>query len=94
MKVETKRHGEVVEILVSADGERRPGQTLEALWLPFQTDGRGGDPAPSLLRKVVREHRCTLRAASTRDWPFTLSLVVPIAGNQNRRRGTRERRRV
>ena len=94
MKVETKRRGEVVEILVAADGERRPGRALDALWLPFHADGRGGDPALSVLRKLVREHRCTLRSASTRDWPFSLSLVVPIAGNQDRRRGSRERRRV
>jgi signal transduction histidine kinase len=94
VKVETKRRGEVVELLVAADGKREPGAALENLWRPFQTDGSGKDVSAAGIERILREHRGMLRVFTTADWPLVFSLVLPISGNQDRRRGFRDRRRA
>ena len=93
LKVETKRRGDVIEVLVAADGERRPGQALDALWSTFGSEDDGGDLRYSLSRHLLLDRGISLRAGTSREWPFCLTLIVPIAGNQDRRRGKRERRR-
>jgi len=93
IKVETKRRGDVIEVLVAADGERRPGQALDALWSTFGSEDDGGDLRFSLSRHLLLDRGISLKAGTSREWPFCLTLVVPIAGNQDRRRGKRERRR-
>jgi signal transduction histidine kinase len=94
MKVETKRRGDLIEVLVAADGERQAGQSLDALWAPFQGEDDASDLRFSLSRHLILDHGISLRAGTSRDWPFLLTLIVPIAGNQDRRRGKRERRRA
>jgi signal transduction histidine kinase len=93
VKVETKRRGDVIEVLVAADGERRSGQALDALWSTFGSEDDGGNLHYSLSRHLLLDRGISLRAGTSREWPFCLTLVVPIAGNQDRRRGKRERRR-
>jgi signal transduction histidine kinase len=94
VKVETKRRGDVVEILVAADGKREPGAALEYLWRPFRADGPGDPVTTAGIERILRDHRGMLRVFSTHDWPLVFSLVLPIAGNQDRRRGSRDRRRA
>jgi signal transduction histidine kinase len=94
LKVETKRRGDVIEVQVAADGERREGQALDALWSTFGGDDDGGDLRFSLSRHLLLDRGISLKAGTSREWPFCLTLIVPIAGNQDRRRGKRERRRV
>lgn len=100
IKVESRRKGELVEILVTADGAREPGQALEQLWKPFQVDDeRGQDVMASGIQRILREHRGVLRVSSTPQWPLVFSLVLPIPGNQDRRmssdrRASRDRRRA
>jgi len=94
LKVETKRRGDVIEVQVAADGERRDGQALDVLWSTFDAEAdEGGDLRYALSRHLLLDRGITLRAGTTPEWPFCLTLVVPIAGNQDRRRGKRERRR-
>jgi len=93
LKVETKRRGEVIEVLVAADGERESGQALDALWSTLGTEDDAGDLRYALSRHLLLDRGISLKAGPTREWPFCLTLVVPIAGNQDRRRGKRERRR-
>jgi len=94
LKVETKRRGDVIEVLVAADGEQRPGQALDALWSTFGSEDDGGDLRYGLSRHLLLERGISLQAGTSRDWPFCLTLVVPIAGNQDRRRAKRERRKA
>ena len=94
VKVETKRRGDVIEVMVSADGERRPGLALDALWGVLGEDDPSGGLRLGLSRHLLLDRGITLRAGTSREWPFCLSLVVPIAGNQDRRRTQRDRRRA
>lgn len=100
IKVESKRKGDLVEILIAADGKREPGQALEQLWKPFRADEEHGqDMMASGIQRILREHRGVLQVSSTPQWPLVFSLVLPIPGNQDRRKSTdrrvpRERRRA
>jgi signal transduction histidine kinase len=100
IKVQTKRKGDLVEVLVTADGSREPGQALDLLWKPFLVDdGQGQDVMASGIQRILREHRGVLRVSSTPQWPLVFSLVMPIPGNQDRRlsmdrRTPRDRRRA
>ena len=94
VKVETKRRGEVIEVTVSADGERRPGQSLDAMWAVFGDDDASGDLRLGLSRHLLLDRGVTLRTGTSREWPFCLSLIGPIARNQDRRRAQRDRRRA
>ncbi len=100
IKVESKRKGDLVEILIAADGKREPGQVLEQLWKPFRADDEHGqDVMASGIQRILREHRGVLQVSSTPQWPLVFSLVLPIPGNQDRRKSTdrrvpRDRRRA
>lgn len=100
IKVESKRKGDLVEILIAADGKREPGQVLEHLWKPFRVDDeQGQDVMASGIQRILREHRGVLQVSSTPEWPVVFSLVLPIPGNQDRRKSTdrrvpRDRRRA
>jgi K+-sensing histidine kinase KdpD len=93
LKVETKRRGEVVEVLVAADGKREPGASLEHLWRPFRASD-DKDVTTAGIEQILRDHRGMLRVFTTQDWPLVFSLVLPISGNQERRRGYRDRRKA
>jgi signal transduction histidine kinase len=93
IKVETKRRGESVEILVAAESRREPGSSLDAMWKPFSAEaGETAGTSASAVQQMLREHGATLRVAATRDWPIIYSLTLPIPGNQDRRRMRRDRR--
>ncbi len=93
IKVETKRRGDTLEVLLAADGRRETGRVLEDIWRPFETDrSEAGGPSTSAVRRVLREHRGVLQVTSNRDWPLIFSLRLPIPGNQDRRRRGRDRR--
>jgi len=61
LKVEVKRRGEVVDVWVAADGERRPGRALDAMWSPFTTDENRGDLTFAAVRRLVQDHGVTFR---------------------------------
>jgi signal transduction histidine kinase len=93
IKLESKRRGETVEVLLTADGGREPGHVLDNLWKPFRVDdGGAGDVTASGIKRILREHGGVLRVSATRDWPLVFSLVLPIPGNEDRRQGPGERR--
>ena len=93
IKVETKRKGEMVEILVAAESRREPGGSLDAMWKPFAAEaGDQAGTSAAAVQQMLKEHGATLRVAATRDWPVVYSLTLPIPGNQDRRRIHRDRR--
>lgn len=93
IKLESKRRGDSVEVRLTADGGREPGHVLDNLWKPFRVDdGGAGDVTAAGIKRILREHGGSLRVSATRDWPLVFTLVLPIPGNEDRRRGTSERR--
>jgi signal transduction histidine kinase len=93
MKLESKRNGDRIEVLLAADGTAEPGQTLDNLWKPFRVHGKDGEDVTSAgIRQILEEHRGILRVYTTKDWPLVFSIVLPIPGNQDRRQGSPERR--
>ena len=93
MRVESKRRGEVIEILVAADGRHARGDALQRLWSPFEAGDRPGGISAGAVARILREHEGTLRVSATRDWPLVYSLTLPIQANRERRRGLSDRRR-
>jgi nitrogen-specific signal transduction histidine kinase len=91
IKVQSKRMGKAIEVLITADGTRDPGQSLENLWKPFM--GReGGSVSSESIQRILRDHRAMLTVSTTPDWPLVFSLVLPIADNQDRRQPAPDRR--
>jgi signal transduction histidine kinase len=93
IKVESKRRGDSLEVILAADGTRDVGRVLDEMWKPFETgSGEAGGPSTGAVRRILREHRGLLQVTSNRDWPLIFSLRIPIPGNQDRRRPGRDRR--
>jgi nitrogen-specific signal transduction histidine kinase len=91
IKVESKRAGKRIEVRITADGPRDPGQSLENLWKPFM--GReGGSVSSESIQRILRDHQAVLTVSTTPDWPLVFSLSLPIADNQDRRRSFPDRR--
>jgi signal transduction histidine kinase len=92
-KVESKRTGEAVQVVFAADGGRAPGQVLERLFEPLRGDG-GGDSniSLSLTHQIIREHGGEIGVRSDPDWPVLFVLNLPIKENEDRRRGSADRR--
>jgi signal transduction histidine kinase len=94
LRVESRRAGDHVEILVAADARREPGRVLEGLWSPFLADGRPDDePSAEIFRRFVHDRRVRLRVYANREWPLVVVLAFPIQASRERRR-TPDRRRV
>jgi signal transduction histidine kinase len=93
IKVQSKRRGERVEVLVAADGSRDVGLVLDNLWSPFrgEVEERASVSSAS-IQQILRDHRGVLRVSSSPDWPLVFSLILPIVDNRDRRQGAPDRR--
>lgn len=90
LRVETKRMGELVQLIVAADGHRAPGATLEQLLAPFS--GAGGALGPGAACQIVKEHGGEMGVRSADDWPTLYTINLPIRSNEERRKSRHERR--
>lgn len=90
LRVETKRMGDVVQLIVAADGSRSPGATLEQLLAPFA--GAGGMLGPGAAGQIVKEHGGEIGVRSAEDWPTLYTVNLPIRHNEERRKSHHERR--
>lgn len=94
LKVESKRKGNEVEVVVAADVPRGRGETLEQMWRPFLAEGkRPGDVAAVVLERMLTRHQGVLQVTSDSQWPLLFRLRLPIADNKDRRRPGSDRRR-
>jgi len=94
LKVESRRKGSEVEVVVAADVPRGRGETLEQMWRPFLAEGkRPGDVAAVVLERMLTRHHGVLQVTSNSEWPLLFRLRLPIADNRDRRRPGSDRRR-
>jgi len=93
VKIETRRGGDQVQVLLGADGPRRPGDSLDRLFAAFTPAAHPADgPITSLVRQIVREHGGEIGVRADVDWPALYVISFPIRTNQDRRRPTTDRR--
>jgi signal transduction histidine kinase len=90
LKVESKRAGETVVLLVAADGPRTPGDVLERLFVPFR--GQSSGPALAVTHQIVKEHGGEIGVRSDPEWPTVFTVSFPIKANADRRRATERRK--
>ena len=63
IKVESKRRGDALEVLLAMDVRREPGQVLEEMWAPFRAAGTGGEGVSiSAVERILRERAGTEEA--------------------------------
>lgn len=93
LKIETRRGGDQVQVLLGADGPRRPGDSLDRLFAAFTPAAHPADgPITGLVRQIVREHGGEIGVRTDVDWPVLYVISFPIRTNQDRRKPTTERR--
>ena len=94
-RVETCRLDGHVLVEVATDGDPIPGDMIERLFVPFATSKRTGSGLglPVAL-KLVREHGGQIRVRSEAEWGAIFTVVLPIPGNEDRRRHTDRRGRL
>jgi signal transduction histidine kinase len=95
VRVETRRLGTAVTLEVAHDGARRPGETLDQLFVSFagRTDG-GAVVGLGVAQQIVREHGGTIRVRSDGEWGTVAVLTLPVRDNQDRRAASGDRRRA
>jgi hypothetical protein len=66
---------------------------IERLFVPFATSKRSGSGLglPVAL-KLVREHGGQIRVRSEGEWGAIFTVVLPVPGNEDRRRVSSDRR--
>ncbi|HWN81361.1 MAG TPA: GAF domain-containing protein [Candidatus Udaeobacter sp.] len=92
-RVETGRLDTHVMVEVATDGDPIPGDMIERLFVPFATSKRQGSGLGlAVALKLVREHGGQIRVRSEGEWGAIFSVVLPISGNEDRRRPQGDRR--
>lgn len=95
LKVETTRAGEQVTVEVATDGEPIPGDMIERLFVPFATSKRSGSGLGlAVALQLVREHGGQIRVRSEGEWGAIFTIVLPVPGNEDRRRSSDRRQRI
>jgi signal transduction histidine kinase len=92
-RVETHCLEAHVVVEVATDGDPIPGDMIERLFVPFATSKRQGSGLGlAVALKLVREHGGQIRVRSEGEWGAIFSVVLPIPGNEDRRRQSADRR--
>jgi signal transduction histidine kinase len=92
-RVETGCLETQVVVEVATDGDPIPGDMIERLFVPFATSKRQGSGLGlAVALKLVREHGGQIRVRSEGEWGAIFSVVLPIPGNEDRRRAGADRR--
>ena len=93
MKVETKRAGDFVHVIIGNEGERIPGELMDRLFVPFFTSGKDGTGLGlAVAYQIVKEHGGEIRVKSDDEWSTVFCVCLPVSTNQDRRRSLRDRR--
>jgi two-component system, sporulation sensor kinase E len=93
MKLETRRVGDGVHVIIANEGQRIPGEVMDRLFVPFFTSGRDGTGIGlAVAYQIVREHGGEIKVRSDREWGTIFCVCLPVMENQDRRRARRDRR--
>ncbi len=92
LKVESKRTGDLVQIVVAADGARTAGGALDRLFVPFHSGSPDSGPLGLVAAcRIVREHGAEIGVRSDGEWPALFLLNFPIKENEERRKSSDRR---
>ncbi|MFH0778871.1 MAG: GAF domain-containing protein [Candidatus Eisenbacteria bacterium] len=93
MKIETKRVGDSVQVVIANEGECIPGEMMDRLFVPFFTSGKDGTGLGlAVAYQIVKEHGGEIRVRSDKEWGTIFCVYLPVNANQDRRRNLRDRR--
>jgi signal transduction histidine kinase len=93
MKMETKKVGDGVQVIIANEGQRIPGELMDRLFVPFFTSGKDGTGIGlAVAYQIVREHGGEIKVRSDREWGTIFCVCLPVSENQDRRRSVRDRR--
>ena len=93
IKLETKRAGDFVHVIIGNEGERIPGELMDRLFVPFFTSGKDGTGLGlAVAYQIVKEHGGEIRVKSDDEWSTVFCVCLPVSTNQDRRRNLRDRR--
>jgi len=93
VRVESRRNGGYVMVDVASDGQRRPGDLMEQLFVPFALSRQGGPGVGlAVAQQVLKQHGGEMRVRSEGEWTTIFSFTLPIPENQDRRHHGQERR--
>ncbi|UCF78906.1 MAG: GAF domain-containing protein [Candidatus Eiseniibacteriota bacterium] len=93
MKLETKKVGDGVHVIIANEGQSIPGELMDQLFVPFFTSGRDGTGLGlAVAYQIVREHGGEIKVRSDQEWGTIFCVCLPVSENQDRRRNMRDRR--
>jgi len=93
VRVESRRNGAYVLVEFASDGQRRPGDLMEQLFVPFALSRQGGPGVGlAVANQVLKLHGGELRVRSEGEWSTIFSFTLPIPENQDRRHQGQDRR--
>lgn len=93
IRVETKKVGDSVHLIIANEGERIPGELMDRLFVPFFTSGKDGTGLGlAVAYQIVREHGGEIRVKSDKEWGTVFCVCLPVSTNQDRRRRAVDRR--
>jgi signal transduction histidine kinase len=93
VRVESRRNGAYVLVEIASDGQRRPGDLMEQLFVPFALSRQGGPGVGlAVANQVLKLHGGELRVRSEGEWSTIFSFTLPIPENQDRRHQGHDRR--
>jgi len=93
MRVETKKVGDSVNVIIANEGERIPGELMDRLFVPFFTSGKDGTGLGlAVAYQIVREHGGEIKVKSDKEWGTVFCVCLPVSANQDRRRSPIDRR--
>jgi signal transduction histidine kinase len=93
VRVESRRSGAYVVVDIANDGQRRPGDLMEQLFVPFALSRQGGPGVGlAVAQQILKQHGGELRVRSEGEWSTIFSFTLPVPDNQDRRRHGPDRR--
>lgn len=93
LRVETRKVGDSVHLVIANEGERIPGELMDRLFVPFFTSGKDGTGLGlAVAYQIVREHGGEIKVKSDKEWGTVFCVCLPVTNNQDRRRSSADRR--
>jgi len=93
IKVESRKVGDGVHVIIANEGQRIPGELMDRLFVPFFTSGKDGTGIGlAVAYQIVREHGGEIKVRSDREWGTIFCVCLPVSENQDRRKTLKDRR--